>query len=49
MGKTRRIISIILIAVMLAAMAASGVACSKQDDGDDKAASAISELDTNLD
>ncbi len=47
MGKTRRIISMLLIVVMLTAMASVGLSCTKQD-GNDKLTTAISALDAEM-
>lgn len=47
MSKTKRIISVLLIAIMLLAMASAGLSCSKQNT-DDTITSAVSDLDAEL-
>lgn len=47
MGKTRRILSMLLVAVMLLATASLGISCTKQEEGD-KVTTALSSLEAHL-
>lgn len=48
MGKLRRTLSMLLVAVMLVTIASLGMACTKQEDGGDKVTSALSSLEAHL-